>query len=225
MVATHETIRKYRNSKVAHSQSDLVMPLPVATSDDAGRVLRVWGTTITHQMPSVIAERFAHLLMTMETIVEEVTQSVAERLYMWAQTQTPEAIHRWRGPEITDSIDDDFNAARDRKRSPRFTTYFSLALQPVDGRPLRGRLLGPGRTVAELRTPEPGVSTTFSGCCPYVVTGLSASAIVGSRLPRGGGYGLVAVAGRLVRDGFEGLAARHPAMTRPLIERRDMIAG
>ena len=27
------------------------------------------------------------------------------------------------------------------------------------------------------------------------------------------------------RDGFEGLAARHPAMTRPLIERRDMIAG
>lgn len=26
-------------------------------------------------------------------------------------------------------------------------------------------------------------------------------------------------------DGFEGLAARRPAMTRPLIERRDMIAG
>ncbi|AOY74347.1 hypothetical protein ARZXY2_4848 (plasmid) [Arthrobacter sp. ZXY-2] len=27
------------------------------------------------------------------------------------------------------------------------------------------------------------------------------------------------------RDGSVGLAARHPAMTRPLIERRDMIAG
>jgi hypothetical protein len=27
------------------------------------------------------------------------------------------------------------------------------------------------------------------------------------------------------RDGFEGLAARRPAMTRPLIERRDKIAG
>jgi hypothetical protein len=27
------------------------------------------------------------------------------------------------------------------------------------------------------------------------------------------------------RDGSEGLAARRPAMTRPLIERRDMIAG
>jgi hypothetical protein len=31
--------------------------------------------------------------------------------------------------------------------------------------------------------------------------------------------------GRLARDGFEGLAARHPTMTRPLIERRDVIAG
>jgi hypothetical protein len=35
---------------------------------------------------------------------------------------------------------------------------------------------------------------------------------------------LAAVPGT-VCDGFEGLAARHPAMTRPLIERRDMIAG
>lgn len=29
------------------------------------------------------------------------------------------------------------------------------ALQPVYGRPLRGLLLGPGRAVAELRTPWP----------------------------------------------------------------------
>lgn len=59
---------------------------------------------------------------------------------------------------------------------------------------------------------------------PYVVTGISSSAVVGSWLPRGGGYGFGCCAGRS-RDGFEGLAARHPAMTRPLIERRDMIAG
>lgn len=28
-----------------------------------------------------------------------------------------------------------------------------------------------------------------------------------------------------IRDGSEGLATRHHAMTRPLIEKRDMIAG
>ncbi|MHA7142888.1 hypothetical protein ACX80T_15305 [Arthrobacter sp. Sr33] len=42
---------------------------------------------------------------------------------------------------------------------------------------------------------------------------------------QGGGYGLAAVDRTLARDGSVGLAARHPAMTRPLIERRDMIAG
>jgi hypothetical protein len=36
---------------------------------------------------------------------------------------------------------------------------------------------------------------------------------------------LVAVPDGFIRDGFEGLAARRPAMTRPLIERRDVIAG
>jgi hypothetical protein len=35
----------------------------------------------------------------------------------------------------------------------------------------------------------------------------------------------VAVPDGSCRDGFGGLAARRPAMTRPLIERRDMIAG
>jgi hypothetical protein len=37
----------------------------------------------------------------------------------------------------------------------------SAALQPVIGRPLRGRMLGPRRAVAELRTPWP--------CCVYDV--------------------------------------------------------
>jgi hypothetical protein len=36
---------------------------------------------------------------------------------------------------------------------------------------------------------------------------------------------LAAVPNGFLRDGFGGLAARHPAMTRLLIERRDMIAG
>jgi hypothetical protein len=42
--------------------------------------------------------------------------------------------------------------------------------------------------------------------------------------PGGDGYGFGCCAGRSC-DSFEGLAARHPAMTRPLFERRDMIAG
>ncbi|RAM37263.1 hypothetical protein DBZ45_10585 [Arthrobacter globiformis] len=96
------------------------------------------------------------------------------------------------------------------------------------GRPLRFApwpAVGCCRSGAELLPVITWLSTTFLGCCPYVVTGLSSAVIVGSWLPRGGGYGLAAVVRTLARDGSVGLAARHPAMTRPLIERRDMIAG
>jgi hypothetical protein len=100
-------------------------------------------------------------------------------------------------------------------RSPRLVF---AALQPVVGRPLRGPLLGPGYAVAELRTPWPWCIYDFFGCCPLVVTGFSFASVVGRGYPGEAGMA-VAVAGRLVRDGFEGLAACHPAMTRPLIER------
>jgi hypothetical protein len=53
-----------------------------------------------------------------------------------------------------------------RNRSPVSRHLVSAALQPVTGRPLRGRLLGPGCAVAELRRPRPCLSTTFFGCCP-----------------------------------------------------------
>lgn len=133
LMATHEMIRKYRNAKVAHSQSDLVMPLPVAFLGDTGEVRRVWGMTLTHQMPLVIAERFAHLLEKMETIVDELTQPVTDRLLTWARSQPPESVRNWEGPEIRAAIVDDFNAARKRKRTPRFTAYWHIS--PVDDAP------------------------------------------------------------------------------------------
>jgi hypothetical protein len=84
-MATHEMIRKYRNTTIAHSQSDLVMPLPVAFLNEAGEVMRVLGMSVIHPMPRVIAERFDQLLTTMEAIVEDATRPVLERLRTWAQ--------------------------------------------------------------------------------------------------------------------------------------------
>ncbi|GIU58070.1 hypothetical protein NicSoilC12_38190 [Arthrobacter sp. NicSoilC12] len=40
-------------------------------------------------------------------------------------------------------------------------TWFSLCFNQLAGVRWRGRLLGPGRAVAELRTPWPCVSTTM----------------------------------------------------------------
>lgn len=133
LTATHELIRKYRNSKVAHSQSDLVMPFPVAFLGSTGEVRRVLGTTITQQMPLVIAERFSHLLSTIKTIVDELRQQVTDRLLAWAQAQSPETVRSWEGPEISASFDTDLTAARKRKRRPHFTAYWHVS--PVDDAP------------------------------------------------------------------------------------------
>jgi hypothetical protein len=121
--ATHDMIRKYRNATIARSQSELVMPLPAALLDGTGQVVRVWGMSVVHPMPASIALRFAELLTTMEMIVNDATQPVAQRLHSWLQAQTPATISQWQGPEVTHSIDHNFNGARKRSRIPRFTTY------------------------------------------------------------------------------------------------------
>lgn len=50
-------------------------------------------------------------------------------------------------------------------------------------------------------------------------------AVVGSWLPGEAGMALLLWPDDPGRDGSVGLAARRPTMTRPLIERRDVIAG
>lgn len=123
LLATHDMIRKYRNTTVAHSQSDLVMPLPVALLSGVDQVVHVWGMTVVHPMPGAIAVRFADLLTTMESIVDTAMQPVTERLRAWVQTESPATVRQWQGPEVTHSTDDAFNGSRRRSRTPRFTTY------------------------------------------------------------------------------------------------------
>lgn len=133
VLATHTMIRKYRNTTVAHSQSDLVMPLPVALLNEAGQVVRVWGMSVIHPMPAAIAVRFADLLTTMETIVDDAMRPVNERLLAWARRQPPATSRQWQGPEVTYSTDDDFNGARRRTRIPRFTGYVNVEEIHDDG--------------------------------------------------------------------------------------------
>jgi hypothetical protein len=132
LLAIHDAIRKYRNRTIAHSQSELVTPLPVAMMSEAGQELHVYGMSVVHLMPQVMAERFAYLLETMERIVDEITEPVQVRLRTWLQTQMPEMISQWKGPEVTHSIDSEFNSTRRRGSVPRFTNYWHVR-QSEDG--------------------------------------------------------------------------------------------
>lgn len=87
---------------------------------------------------------------------------------------------------------------------------------------LRSGLIRPGRSFV---APDPVLSTTFFAAVLMLLSGWFRAVVV-SWLPRGGWYGFSCCAGRMsFRDGFEGSAASFLAMTRPLIERRDKIAG
>lgn len=122
--AVHDVIRNYRNTTVAHSQSALVMPLPVAVLDNRGKGVDVVGVSLTHQMPLALAERFSDLIRTVGDIVEEATQPLLDRLRTWLTAQDAAAIGSWQLPVINEALDADFTSAHRRKRTPQFTMYW-----------------------------------------------------------------------------------------------------
>jgi hypothetical protein len=133
--SVHDRIRKYRNTTVAHSQSELVMPLPVAIFDDEGHGVDVIGVTLTHPMPHAFAQRFAELISASQDIVDQATQPVLERLRACLRDETPETISGWRQPDIIHAVDAEFTAARARKRVPRFTSYWRVEHLPDHEQP------------------------------------------------------------------------------------------
>lgn len=132
--AVHETIRKYRNTTIAHSQSDLSLPLPLALLDTEGKGVKVVGVSVTHQMPLTIAEGFRDLIAAMEAGVEKATQPVLARLQTWLEEQDPEVISGWGSPRIHHATDTEFTGSRQRGRTPRFGIYGKVEPSPVDQR-------------------------------------------------------------------------------------------
>lgn len=136
--SVHDTIRIYRNTTVAHSQSDLVLPLALAILDARGLVTQVQGHAVMQQMPGVLAERFEELIDTMETLVSEATQPVVDQLREQHRHTDTDTVSSWPGPDIAYAQDTDFTATRKRSRNPRFTVYahtesHSLPLESRDG--------------------------------------------------------------------------------------------
>lgn len=124
MKVLHDVIRQYRNTTVAHSQSNLVLPLPAVVRDNTGKPTNVVPFSVIHQMPSAIAEGFAALIAAMEDVVAEATQPVLERLRIWVKHQTAEDVATWAQPEFVHATALEFNAGERRTRLPRFTGYW-----------------------------------------------------------------------------------------------------
>ncbi|WP_171586653.1 hypothetical protein [Arthrobacter sp. 260] len=121
--AVHDIVRKYRNTTVAHSQADLVMPLPVAVLDDSGYGIDVMGVAFVQTIPLSFAQAFAALINAMEEVVDQATQPVLERLRTSLKLEAPESIASWPQPEVSIVWNADFSAGGRRKDAPRLTFY------------------------------------------------------------------------------------------------------
>ncbi|MCM6764053.1 hypothetical protein NB037_16685 [Rathayibacter sp. ZW T2_19] len=127
----HETIRRYRNTTVAHSQSTLVLPVALAVLDTRGLVTDVRGFCVTQQMPGAIAAEFDELIDTVRTLVAEATRPVLHALREHYRRVDAATVSGWPGPDVASAPDTDFTAAQARNRNPRFTAYAHTESRPL----------------------------------------------------------------------------------------------
>lgn len=81
LVATHETVRLFRNRTIAHSQSELSVTYPYGVLDRASlRVRDVSAVTVKSPLPRTVVEQFQELLVALQERLENAIEPVRARL-------------------------------------------------------------------------------------------------------------------------------------------------
>lgn len=131
LVDTHDMIRGYRNTTIAHSQSELSMSLPLATLTSEGAVSQVIPITIRHNLPQTTARRIAETVDRMSGLVSEMIKPLAERMTAEYQDASPDAVAAWPVPDLDHEHAAEFTAQSRRRRQPRFVAYWDVDEVPV----------------------------------------------------------------------------------------------
>jgi hypothetical protein len=134
LVETHDMIRSYRNTTIAHSQSELSMSLPLAILSDGGTVSSVLPITIRHNLPQATARRIAEAVDRMGALVADEITHLADRLTAEYQLASPATIADWPVPDLDHEHAERFTAQSRRRRQPRFVAYWDVEVEPSDAR-------------------------------------------------------------------------------------------
>lgn len=129
LVETHEMIRGYRNTTIAHSESELSMSLPLAALTPEGTVGTVAPITIRHTLPQSTARRIAEAVDRMLALVAEKIALLAERLTAEYQDTSPAEVARWPVPELDHERAELFTAQSKRRPQPRFVAYWDIDIE------------------------------------------------------------------------------------------------
>lgn len=134
LVETHDMIRGYRNTTIAHSESELSMSLPLAMLTPEGTVRQVLPITIRHNLPQRTARRIAEAVDRMSALVSEKIKQLAERLIAEYRDASRDTVACWPVPNLDHEHADRFTAKSRRLRQPRFVAYWDVDEVPVDDR-------------------------------------------------------------------------------------------
>lgn len=126
--SVHAAVRTYRNTTVAHSQSDLASPLPIALLNEDGTARRVMGITASHPMPRVLAVQLRDLINEVATLVEAVTRPVVERLEQTLAGTDAATIAGWPTPRVRHHLDEDFTGVEPPHAAPTGGTLLARGI-------------------------------------------------------------------------------------------------
>ena len=113
----HRLVGAFRNTTIAHSQSNLATTFPVGVLDAATlRVRDVTATTVSQTLPPPLVERFRELIEAADDLLFEVTEPVRQRLVeQLSGSDLARMIDEGGQLKIVDATDADF-APRTRRR-------------------------------------------------------------------------------------------------------------
>lgn len=108
----HRIVGGFRNTTIAHSQSNLATTFPVAVLDAATlRVRDVTAATLSQTLPPPLVERFRKLVETAEDFLFEAIEPVRQRLVeQLEQSDLARMVHEDGQQKIVDATDADFNS-------------------------------------------------------------------------------------------------------------------
>ena len=131
----HGLVGAFRNTTIAHSQSNLATTFPVGVLDAAThRVQDVTAATVLQTLPPRLVERFRELIEAADDLLFDATEPVRQRLFeQLSGSDLATLIDDGGHLKIVDVMDADF-APRTRRRPypTSHTVYWSVASQPGD---------------------------------------------------------------------------------------------
>ncbi|KGJ71940.1 hypothetical protein GY21_18760 [Cryobacterium roopkundense] len=122
----HLMIGAFRNTTIAHSQSQLTTTFPVALIDSSSLQLRdVMASTFVQPLPPPLVSRFLELVKAVDDLLLEVTEPVRQRLMTeMRHADLARMVAEGKSPDVIHSTDADFNPRTKRRAYPSGNTIY-----------------------------------------------------------------------------------------------------